>query len=72
LSFQRTALGMIVNVILNFLLIPGFGVMGAAIATVISQATAAWFFDSVQLETRRMFFMKLKAMNPLRINYIFR
>jgi len=72
LSFQRTALGMIVNVILNFLLIPGFGVMGAAIATVISQATAAWFFDSVQLVTRRMFFMKLKAMNPLRINYIFR
>ena len=63
---------MIVNVILNFLLIPGFGLMGAAIATVISQATAAWFFDSVQLVTRRMFFMKLKAMNPLRINYIFR
>lgn len=72
MSFQRTAIGAVANIVLNFLLIPDFDVMGAAVATVISQAIAAWFFDSFQPVTRRMFFMKLKAMNPLRINYIFR
>ena len=70
LSFQRTAIGAIVNIILNLLLIPGFGVIGAAIATVISQATASWLFDAVQLVTRKMFVMKMKAMNPLRIKVI--
>ena len=72
LSFQRSGIGAVVNVILNFLLIPDFGAAGAATATVISQATAAWFFDGIQPVTRRIFFMKLKALNPLRIRHIFR
>ena len=67
LSFQRTALGAIANVILNFLFIPPYGVIGAAIALLISQATAAWFFDVIQSVTRKMFIMKLKSINPLRI-----
>ena len=67
LSLQRTALGAVANVVLNFSLIPFYGAVGAAIATVISQAIAAWLFDSLQMATRPMFFMKLTAMNPLRI-----
>lgn len=63
LSFQRTALGMIVNVILNLLLIPRFGAVGAAIATVLSYAVAAFFADLLQDETRRMFYMKMHAFN---------
>jgi len=66
LSFQRTALGAVVNVILNLWLIPLYGVVGAALATVFAQATASLFFDGIQKKTRRMFWMKIKSMNPLR------
>lgn len=66
LSFQRTLLGAVVNVVLNLILIPSFGVIGAALATVISQATAAWLFDLAQPETRSMFFMKIRSMNIFR------
>ena len=68
LNLQRTALGAVVNVVLNFLLIPDYGPVGAAVATVVSQATAAFFFDAVQPVTREMFFMKIKSMNLLRIS----
>lgn len=67
LNLQRTALGAVVNVVLNFLLIPDYGPVGAAVATVVSQATAAFFFDAVQPVTREMFFMKIKSMNLLRL-----
>ena len=67
LGLQRTILGAIANVVLNFMLIPKYGVIGAAIATVISQALAAWVFDALQEVTRPMFYMKLAAMNPFRI-----
>ena len=63
LSFQRTALGAVVNVILNLLLIPDFGPIGAAIATVVSYATAAFLFDVAQQETRQMFAMKVRSLN---------
>ena len=63
LSFQRTALGAVVNVILNLLLIPDFGPIGAAIATVVSYAIAAFLFDVAQQETRQMFTMKVRSLN---------
>jgi len=67
LSFQRTALGAAVNIALNFLLIPTFEAVGAAFATVIAQITAAWLFDAMQPITRKMFFMKMNSMNPIRL-----
>lgn len=71
LSLQRTVIGAIINVTLNLLLIPNYGGIGAALATLISQCAAAFLFDGIQKVTRRMFFMKLKAMNPLRLKNIF-
>jgi len=68
LSFYRAALGAVVNIILNFLLIADYGPVGAAVATVISQATAAFLFDAVQPVTREMFLMKIKSMNLLRLS----
>jgi O-antigen/teichoic acid export membrane protein len=41
-SFLTTSLGALVNVWLNFLLIPPYGGVGAAIATAISQALASY------------------------------
>jgi O-antigen/teichoic acid export membrane protein len=63
LSLYRTVTSAIVNVVLNYFLIPIYGVVGAAWATVISYAIAGLFFDVVLTETRPMFAMKLRSLN---------
>ncbi len=62
LSLQRAFVGAISNIFFNYLLIPEYGVVGAAIALVISQAIASWLYDGIQPITRKMFFMKLSAL----------
>jgi len=42
ISFFRTVIGAIVNVILNIILIPKYGINGAAMATIVSQFTVAF------------------------------
>jgi len=42
ISFYRTLIGMIINVILNFILIPRVGIIGSAIATLISYSAATF------------------------------
>ncbi len=66
-SFYRTFAGAVLNVILNFILIPKFGINGAAIATLSSQATAAYLFDLFSTKTRKMFFLKTKSLLLIRI-----
>lgn len=68
ISMQRTFAGLAVNILLNLLLIPSYGAMGAAVATVISQAMAAFVFDLLQKETRVLFRMKLRSL--LLINFL--
>ncbi len=63
LSFQRTVLGAVINMSLNYILIPESGVLGAAYATVLAQASVCLFYDLLQKETRPMFVMKLKSFN---------
>jgi PST family polysaccharide transporter len=41
-NFARTFLGALINVILNLVLIPRFGALGAAYATLIAYAFTAW------------------------------
>src|SRR5699024_8053352 len=65
LSLQRTALGAVLNIALNFVLIPDYGAVGAASATVVSQAAVNVFYDVLQPKTRGMFKMKMKAINPM-------
>jgi len=67
LSLQRTALGAIANVMLNLWLIPVYGAMGAALATVLSYAVAALFADLMTKYTRKMFSMKVTALNPFAV-----
>ena len=67
LSLQRTILGAIANVGLNLWLIPFYGSIGAAIATVISYAIADFFADLFQKETHQLFIMKLCSMNIISI-----
>jgi len=61
-AFYRTAIGASINVILNLILIPIFGLIGAATATVIAQSMAALFFDVLTKKTRIVFYMKLKTL----------
>lgn len=65
LAFRRTFYGMIINVALNFLLIPRYGMQGAAWATLIGQSFSAYFSDIISLKTRKMFFMKTKSFFPV-------
>lgn len=70
LSLQRTLIGVTINIILNYILIPINGAIGAAIATLIAQATVGFFFDSFQKKTRHIFLQKLKSLNPIMFFYI--
>lgn len=61
LNFYRTAIGAIVNISLNFYLIPLYGAYGAAIATVISYGIAAYILDGFSSKTRVLFIAKSRA-----------
>lgn len=62
-SFYRGIVGFFVNIVLNYFLIPFYGAVGAAIATVISQAMALYFFNFTNTKTRPMFYMQTKALS---------
>ena len=62
LSFYRTFIGAVGNVILNLILIPLLHLNGAAIGTLLANFLAAYFFDAINLKTRRTFLMKTKSL----------
>jgi O-antigen/teichoic acid export membrane protein len=62
LALHRSLLGAIVNVILNYILIPRSGIVGAAIATLISQAIGAYLAYAFFKETKVNFIMQSKAL----------
>jgi O-antigen/teichoic acid export membrane protein len=55
LAFYRTLYGAITNVILNFIFIPYFGIIGASIATIISYALSAYFSLLFNKKTLKIF-----------------
>ena len=60
ISFMRTSLGMIANVILNIIFIPHYGIVGSAVATLISYSLATFsivFFRN----TSHQFVMMVKS-----------
>ena len=62
LNFSRTGAGAIVNIVLNLLLIPRCGPLGAACATVIAYSFASFLFNAVIPDTRRIFMIQLRAL----------
>ena len=60
-SIVYIGLGAVVNVVLNYTLIPIFGGYGAAIATLVSQITVAMIAPLFIKETRVSAIMMLKA-----------
>ncbi|MBR8826967.1 MAG: flippase [Gomphosphaeria aponina SAG 52.96 = DSM 107014] len=61
-SFATTSLGSVSNVVLNFLLIPTYGGMGAALATVISYAVSSHFSCLLYRPTFQSGLMLTKAL----------
>lgn len=60
-AFCRTFFGAVINIMLNLFLIPNYGLVGAAIATLISYMSAGLLFDLFNKSTKRIFLMKISA-----------
>jgi PST family polysaccharide transporter len=65
LALFRTFVGAVANVILNFVLIPIYGPIGAAIATIISYALAGVVLNACSTKTRGVFVIQLKSLIPI-------
>lgn len=63
-ALRRTILGVVVNIALNLVLIPRFGIAGAALATLVAQIAATYLADAAYRETRGLFKLKTRAIWP--------
>jgi len=61
----RTVIGAVSNILLNLLLIPRYGPIGAAIATAVSYALAAVVLNAFSRRTRELFTMQVRSMIPI-------
>jgi len=61
LALFRISTGALLNVILNIFLIPAHGALGAAVATVLSQACATFFLNAAHKRTRPVFYSQLRS-----------
>lgn len=62
LTLINTCIGAILNVSLNFIFLPIFGIVGAAYATVVSQCFAAYFMNAIWKASRPNFLMLSKSL----------
>jgi len=56
-------LGAILNIVFNYILIPKYGINGAAIATLLGQFTANYVYDIFDKDLHRQ--LKMKTMSFL-------
>tara|TARA_A100001035_G_C27437923_1_gene344579 strand:- start:186 stop:578 length:393 start_codon:yes stop_codon:yes gene_type:complete len=61
LSLIRTSSGLVVNIILNLILISSYGIIGAAIATVVTKSYVVYFANLLNKKTYKMFKIQTKA-----------
>jgi len=61
-NLTRTILGALVNVGLNFILIPNYGIQGAAFATLVSQGVASCLSNYIGSRQRQIFWMQVKSL----------
>lgn len=60
-QFLRTLLGATLNIALNIFFIPMYGVIGAALSTLISYGVAAYIADTFSKQTRILFLLKTRS-----------
>jgi O-antigen/teichoic acid export membrane protein len=66
LALINTAFGAAVNLLLNYKLIPVFGMVGAAYATLISYAVAGYFMNFIFAKSRENFYMLSSSVLQIR------
>lgn len=66
INFLRAFIGMVVNIVLNIILIPRYGINGAAFATVVSYFMATFFVGFIP-KTREQAVLMLKSANLLHV-----
>ena len=59
--------GALINIVVNFILIPIAGINGAAIATAITTFLSVFLLNLFSKDGRELFFWQLQAFNPIRI-----
>jgi PST family polysaccharide transporter len=58
----RTLIGLSVNIVLNFLLIPVYGAAGAALALTVASAYVAYIHDLFTSRGRKLLLIKLRSL----------
>lgn len=66
-AFYRTLLGAVLNVILNYVLIPKYGICGSAIATLLGQFFANYVYDLFDKDLHKQLKMKTMSFFPIHI-----
>jgi len=66
-SLYRTSLGVIFNIILNLILIPIYGIDGAAIATLLSQFIVNYLYDFFDKDVHSRLMLKTKSFFSIHI-----
>ncbi len=71
---MRTLSGAVLNLILNLLLIPKYGALGASVATLLAQILVTYLTNGLFGRTREVFRLQTRALLfvPIRIGRIFR
>jgi PST family polysaccharide transporter len=62
MSLVRTVVAALLNVALNLVLIPRHGGVGAAAATLVSQACVGWIFNLATARTRPLFLLQVRSL----------
>lgn len=68
-SFITTASGALINMLLNYLLIPDYGAIGSAIATLVSYIFAIFIFCIAHKKTRIIARIMISVLIPIISNY---
>jgi len=61
LALKRNLYGAVLNIVLNYYLIPIYGMLGAALSTLLSFSLSAYISDVFSKATRIVFYQKTKA-----------
>lgn len=62
ISIYRSLLGLVLNLILNYILIPIYGINGAAFATLISQVLSLFMINGIISKTKDIFIIQCKSL----------
>src|SRR5215831_7099471 len=62
ITFYQTILGAACNIALNLHLIPPYGALGSAVATIISYCFCAWLLNGCFVKTKEIFYMQTRAL----------